>query len=220
MRMPAVFVSPSTIRDYSDSQYGSSGWVEQAEGLTWSRRNADRAATLLTAIDALDPALVAEGLKTAKTAFKWTRAVAAVCYRLTVWEGGHDDDMPLWPVGTIYKLLATFPEQPAPRTLTRLPFIRDPQLRRSIARDIDSLDGLLRSSEWKAVTVIGGSIVEALLLDSLLRRRKRAASEIRVRVTARDPLWPRTVPPVDRLTSAQMLVIAQAQRRDKWPSSC
>ena len=49
-----------------------------------------------------------------------------------------------------------------------LDFVLDSGLRKSLESDAKELDACFRAGAWKATMVLGGSIVEALLLDLLL----------------------------------------------------
>ena len=58
---------------------------------------------------------------------------------------------------------------PAPH-VKRLPFVTDDRLRHTLETDLDGVDRALAGSEWKAATVLGGSVVEALLLWSIQQK--------------------------------------------------
>src|SRR5712692_631912 len=60
-------------------------------------------------------------------------------------------------------------EYPSPTTL-ELKFIQDSDLRESLRRDISAVNQALSNGEWKAATVLAGSVVEALLLWALQQR--------------------------------------------------
>jgi hypothetical protein len=90
------------------------------------------------------------------------------------WEAGHKVDLPLLPglstlnpVVVIHYALADCPDQfPSPGT-TELIFIQDQQLRENLRLDMSGMNKALSSGEWKAATVLAGSIVEAVLLCAL-----------------------------------------------------
>jgi hypothetical protein len=68
------------------------------------------------------------------------------------------------PVILIRRAFARCPDDaPAPH-VERLPFISDDLLRRSLETDLDAIDRAHAGREWKAATVLGGSVVEAMLL--------------------------------------------------------
>lgn len=72
-------------------------------------------------------------------------------------------------VRTVQSLLATCPDQVIPAALHTLGFVADQQLRESLRIDIASVESSVRDGDWKAATVIAGSVVEALLLDALMQ---------------------------------------------------
>lgn len=75
--------------------------------------------------------------------------------------GGHN------PVTILRDLLAKCPDEfPEPASLT-LNFITDKDLRDNLRVDIGAIDRALANSEWKAATVLSGSVLEALLLWTL-----------------------------------------------------
>jgi hypothetical protein len=50
-------------------------------------------------------------------------------------------------------------------------FVTDPELRADLHRDLGEANRALQNGEWKATTVLAGSIVEALLLWALQTRK-------------------------------------------------
>ena len=71
------------------------------------------------------------------------------------------------PLTLLRKHLAALrDEAPEPGT-NELLFITDPDFRASLRGDLGSIDRLVANGEWKAGTVLGGSVVEALLLHAL-----------------------------------------------------
>jgi hypothetical protein len=83
-----------------------------------------------------------------------------------------------YPLQTIYDLLKDCPDQvPAEDTLD-LPFIADADFKNLLRLDISAVERALSNSEWKAATVLAGSVVEALLLWAIEADRKgnRAAA--------------------------------------------
>jgi len=72
------------------------------------------------------------------------------------------------PVGPIlYRLkhiLLKCPDYAPSQGESGLAFISDPKLQTNLREDISSVQVLLRNGEWKACTVMAGSVLEALLL--------------------------------------------------------
>jgi hypothetical protein len=112
----------------------------------------------------------------------YTNAVAALEYANRRWEHG-DDHWVLKPHGearehplaVIRRHLATLAdEQPAPETHA-LGFLPDDGFRRVLQLDVGAVNAALAASQWKAATVLAGSVVEALLLAALTNRHAEAA---------------------------------------------
>src|SRR5207245_9434600 len=70
----------------------------------------------------------------------------------------------LHPLTTIRRALEQCPDEPLAVGAGRLMFVTDADLRDVLARDIGAVDRALANGEWKAATVLAGSLVEALLL--------------------------------------------------------
>ena len=66
--------------------------------------------------------------------------------------------------------LAGLPDQQVPAATAGLAFVKDADLRESIRRDIASAEQALRDAEWKGATIIGGAVIEALLLWAINER--------------------------------------------------
>jgi hypothetical protein len=66
-------------------------------------------------------------------------------------------------------------ESPSPST-SELNFISDPDLKMGLRNDIGSVNRALSNGEWKAATVLAGSVIEALLLWALQRRDPTAVA--------------------------------------------
>lgn len=74
------------------------------------------------------------------------------------------------PVALIRRAFERCPDDaPAPQ-VERLTFIKDVPFRRSLETDLDGVDRALAGREWKAATVLGGAVVEALLLWAVQQR--------------------------------------------------
>jgi hypothetical protein len=67
-------------------------------------------------------------------------------------------------------LLSKCPDYAPSPGIPGLVFVGDPHLQISLREDISSTHALLRSGEWKACTVMAGSVLEALLLWALQDR--------------------------------------------------
>ena len=88
------------------------------------------------------------------------------------------------PLTQVRRALAACPDEaPAPGTV-ELVFVTDVDLRESLRRDVGAADQALRNGEWKAATVLAGSVVEALLLWALNDLDARDSEAVENAVTA------------------------------------
>jgi hypothetical protein len=165
---------------------------------------------LLEVVPHLDMRLLSQSLSSEQL-LEWHITIAdlrlhAVRVRRSISEG-------VWFHGSTVKrlhdLLALCPDTVEPQAESALSFIADPLLRRSVARDIDSLEVLLHDEEWKAATVIGGSIAEALLLAKLLEEPNATrAKELEAQhVQARKDGW-RNKRPFDKWDLWKLVAVA------------
>ena len=74
------------------------------------------------------------------------------------------------PVTMIRQALSACPDEFPATGTADLSFITDDELKESLRRDISAVNSALSNGEWKAATVLGGSVVEALLLWALQQR--------------------------------------------------
>ncbi len=68
------------------------------------------------------------------------------------------------PLTIVRRALEKCPDQFPSKSTTGLYFINDDDLRDSIRLDISTAEQAFRNGEWKASTVLTGSVIEALLL--------------------------------------------------------
>jgi hypothetical protein len=68
-------------------------------------------------------------------------------------------------------ILRLCPDSAAPAGTTDPSFIDDEELRADLHHDLGDVNRALQNGEWKAATVLAGSVVEALLLWALQRRK-------------------------------------------------
>lgn len=101
---------------------------------------------------------------------QYLSSIATIRQYLAIWLGGHEQTLKktpgydVNPVNLIREALSDCPdESPAPGT-AELEFIDDDALRAQLRLDISSINMALVNGEWKAATVLSGSVSEALLL--------------------------------------------------------
>lgn len=139
----------------------------------------------------------------------WRRHLATMRAAVRRWESGTNDGV--FYVQTfvdLTRLLERCPDEIVPPAQARLTFIFPKKLRWNIARDCASLDALILDEEWKAATVIGGSVVEALLLAALSKRKgaKAKAAEA-THIANKDPGWSK-VQPLDKWDLWKLISVA------------
>lgn len=81
------------------------------------------------------------------------------------------------PVAILRDLLAKCPDDFPEPSSSELNFITDTDLRDALRIDISAVHRGLSNSEWKASTVLAGSVVEALLLWALQKRSTKDLAE-------------------------------------------
>lgn len=96
------------------------------------------------------------------------------------------------PISLIRNALASCPDEFPPTGSTELSFIADLELKRNLEIDISATNKALSNGEWKAATVLAGSVVEALLLWAVSKRETIAVSEsvsrlIKQNIFTKDP---------------------------------
>lgn len=82
------------------------------------------------------------------------------------------------PLTLLRKHLVTLHDEGAEPTTNELLFIADEEFRESLRRDLGSIDRSIASGEWKAGTILGGSVIEALLLYRMQKYDERSHSEL------------------------------------------
>lgn len=79
-------------------------------------------------------------------------------------------------VTIIRRALAKCPDEYPPPATAELAFVKDPELRDNIRRDIGAANRALSNAEWKAATVLAGATIEALLHWRLQEPKPGAAA--------------------------------------------
>jgi hypothetical protein len=85
------------------------------------------------------------------------------------------------PVTLIRRALAACPDQFPSKDTNELAFVPDNTLREGLRLDISSANQALSNGNWKAATVLAGSVVEALLLWAL---QERGPAEVKKAIDA------------------------------------
>jgi hypothetical protein len=105
-------------------------------------------------------------------------AVASMRCQIDFWHAHGDQHVEPVPglttdfVTLVHSLLSKCPDQAPASTTTGLDFLTDETQRQDLRTDKSDADRALSNGEWKAATVLSGSLVEALLLWALQRKDK------------------------------------------------
>jgi hypothetical protein len=164
MPWPESWCRPSHALEYMDRII--------AERDAFGRNYIKTTESIAAVLDQVDPQLLFEGL-TAEERVAWLGTLAQVHSVLSTWQRGERATLGM-EFQALRLLLAKCGDEPKPVALPRLTFIAGRKLRHVVARDIDAVKRLINASEWKAATVLGGSVLEALLLDRLERPTLKA----------------------------------------------
>jgi hypothetical protein len=189
--LPRTWRRPSLARTGIE-KYAPPHTIDRTSDGSWQSSHLDTVKFLLEVVSNVDEGILFATFSP-EQGLKWRRHLAAVQGAVRRWQSGGEGHLPFSYMGELYALLKLCPDEVVPKAARQLPFIGDDKLRESIARDIDSLEALVRDEEWKAATIIGGSVVEALLLDRLLDAGNAASAKAAeaAHVVAKDKGWPR-----------------------------
>jgi len=76
------------------------------------------------------------------------------------------------PLSILRKILSMCPDEFPSKETVKLNFIKDNDLRENLEIDISATNQALSNGEWKAATVLAGSVIEALFLWALTQYNK------------------------------------------------
>jgi hypothetical protein len=168
-------ISPSDIAKYIDRFFAKI--VKQNQSLGWD--NSGHLQAIAEMIDSLHESQLPTGPEDRMILLAASRQIQMV---VRYWESGNLakalPEIPglrdKSPVAVIRELLDKCTETIIPNTLAGLDFVRDPDYRQILREDLAGFESDLDNREWKSATVIGGSLIEALLLDALERDEQKA----------------------------------------------
>lgn len=87
------------------------------------------------------------------------------------------------PVTVLRECLAKCPDEPIASTSNELSFVKDNDLRMSLLADLSAVSRALNNGEWKAATVLSGSLLEALLLWAVSKVKSNDATAFNAAVS-------------------------------------
>jgi hypothetical protein len=166
-------VHPSDIVSFIDRTFPYAADRAQALGYPLEAGNAGPLAALVALVDEVPEELITV------TGYEYTALVATLGHlrqTLLAWQGGGQKTVPAFvplrddqvhPITLIRILMSQCPDQAPAAGTTELSFISDGELRESLRQDISDANQALAVGGWKAATVLGGAVVEALLLWAL-----------------------------------------------------
>jgi hypothetical protein len=131
------------------------------------RPQADSCATIIDFIEQLPPELL---VLSGQRYVEFQYSVNAIKIALNHWtlmthRLGHVQGLgSLNPISIIRNLLSECPDEFPSKDTAELHFIEDSDLRSNLELDISATNQALSNAEWKAATVLAGSVIEALLL--------------------------------------------------------
>lgn len=183
--MPRVV--PKQVVEFIDLTFGGAIQVEPSNqpALTLEHNHAAHVAAVVELADQLPPELLPSD---ASRYAEYAASVAALRSALRMWEA-HGSSFTLRrlpaynhsPLFLIRRALAGLPDAvPSPDT-AGFDFIDDDGLREVLRLDVSTATSALRNREWKAATVLAGSVIEALLLWAVKRHTSAKRDEAALR---------------------------------------
>jgi len=173
--MPRIV--PSQVVEFIDQSFPWAANQQVEFGVNLLRQNSGELAGLLHLVEKIPEELLA--LNGADYG-SFVCNVAAIGERLALWRAQAAPPelelvfvtgrRRLSPVRLIRDALSNCPDENPAAATTELNFIADQELRSSLRVDLAVIDRALSNGEWKAATVLAGSVIEALLLWALQQR--------------------------------------------------
>ena len=170
--MPRVV--PSQVVQLIDQLFPDAQRETESRGLALTMGNIYQLAALLDFVQEIPAELIV--LSPDKHA-ELVSSIAAIRAVMQSWHSRGDFSFhrvpglrKLSPVTLIRQALAACPDESPSIGTAELRFIPDNDLRESLRRDISAVNNALSNGEWKATTILAGSIIEALLLWALQQR--------------------------------------------------
>ncbi len=156
------------------------------------RGHATKVRAIFDSCTRLDPALLPDG----DAFLLYSSALSEIEAALSQWQGADKNatlasmhglglDRPYHPITVIRMVLEKCPDDPVTAAVSDLAFITDPDVRDDLGRDIEESKRALANRAWKGATVVGGSVVEGLLLWALDQKTEGERQAAIVTATAK-----------------------------------
>ena len=197
--MPKVV--PTQIVEYIDARFPAVRDQIEGKGNTVKYDSSFHAAvnTIIEMLDQLPPNLLTIS---GEDYILFVEAVNELKGAIVFWSSDHAtkmkyqiykmrDGSKLNPITFIRIALSKCPDQGIDVTTNDLVFIDDTEFREALRQDISFVNQALINAEWKAVTILAGSVIEALLLyaiDNIKENYPRKFKELRDKVLKDDRL--------------------------------
>jgi len=101
----------------------------------------------------------------------------------------------LSPIALVRDLLSKCPDEWPLPGMSELTFVSNKTLREGLRNDLGATNRALSNSEWKATTVLAGSVLEALLLQALQNQSSTTLTSAVNNTLARNNLLPKNLDP-------------------------
>jgi hypothetical protein len=176
---------PSSVVDYIDSRFPEAKKEQENPGDSYSvhHEHYHFAMTLLTMVESIPEHLITlKGFAFAE----YHEAVVEIRAIVSFWSTGStkrfivhtQDSRGLNPITILREHLEALHDEGVEASTNELLFIQDEDLRELLRIDLSSVNQAIDNCEWKAATVIGGSVIEAFLLCKLVELKSENPSAI------------------------------------------
>jgi len=182
-------VLPSDVVEVIDEQFG---WTRG-----WSREIAQREASRNFAVSLLPGILrlieaIPEELIFLSPAENSRLILATAALEEAAGSGRNNPGAFTWPtlinhidcLAIVRGALQKCPDEAPSKSTRQLEFITDSSFRQTLGVDLGSVERALTNGEWKAATVLGGSVIEALLLWAIKQHTEADRSAAMVAAVA------------------------------------
>ncbi len=173
--MPRIV--PSQVVELIDTLFP---WAKDRSGVTLSSEQAGAIDAIVGALDNIAPELLnvtgakLAGLLSAQSTMRhqvgrWLNSGSGELRKTPGFEGN--------PIAIVRDALLKCPDRLPSDEANELAFIGDPEFRKDLRADLGEVDRALKNADWKAATVLAGSVIEALLLWKLRQQDSKNVTE-------------------------------------------
>jgi hypothetical protein len=194
-RMPRMaHTVPSIVVEFLDRAFSqaSEQITEQSARFPLSQGHSAQLAALVALVDSIPTHLLPQD---SIDFAELIAGKAAIEVQIERWSGGKSGTLEvcgfgnLSPVTLVRRALAKCPDEAVPEETAGLLFVTDSALRESLRLDLAAAERALTHADWKAATVLAGSVVEALLLEAIRPHNRNEIAEAFKAASQRDAKW-------------------------------